>query len=194
MDRYWFLTWRTYGTWLPGDERGFVDPVLDEQGRRVIHNVPGTALDADNPRLRKYAQAIMKGPAVYLTHEQAAALLEQFQETARYRGWELVTAAILPNHVHLIVGVNEDPNPASLLRDFKSYGSRRLNRRWPIPVSKTWWAESGSHRILKSEENRIQAMQYVLQQSGALLIWAISEANVRPDQPADAGRSPTPAG
>src|SRR5947209_816005 len=27
MDRYWFLTWTTYGTWLPGDARGFVGRV-----------------------------------------------------------------------------------------------------------------------------------------------------------------------
>ena len=26
IDRIWFLTWTTYGTWLPGDERGFVSP------------------------------------------------------------------------------------------------------------------------------------------------------------------------
>ena len=25
--RYWLLTWTTYGTWLPGDDRGFVSPV-----------------------------------------------------------------------------------------------------------------------------------------------------------------------
>jgi hypothetical protein len=25
--RYWFLIWTTYGTWLPGDDRGFVSPV-----------------------------------------------------------------------------------------------------------------------------------------------------------------------
>ena len=24
IDRNWFLTWTTYGTWLPGDPRGFV--------------------------------------------------------------------------------------------------------------------------------------------------------------------------
>jgi REP element-mobilizing transposase RayT len=186
MDRYWFLTWRTYGTWLPGDERGFVDPVLDEQGHRVIHNLPGTPIDADNPRLRKYSQEIMRGTEVYLNSDQAAALLEQFQETARHRNWQLLAVAILPNHVHLIAGVNGDPDPASLLRDFKSYGSRRLTRSWSIPASKTWWAESGSRRILKTDEYRLQAMLYIRNQSGALLTWE--------HQPADAGRSPTPAG
>jgi hypothetical protein len=29
MDRYWLLTRTTYGTWLPGDVRGFVSRVRD---------------------------------------------------------------------------------------------------------------------------------------------------------------------
>ena len=104
MDRYWLLTWRTYGTWLPGDQRGFVDPVLDEDGKRVIHNTPGTPLDADKRSLREYSQSIMKGEPVYLSAEQAGPLLEQFQETARYRGWQILAVAILANHVHLVIG------------------------------------------------------------------------------------------
>jgi hypothetical protein len=32
MDRFWLLTWTTYGTWLPGDERGFVSEVRDDSG------------------------------------------------------------------------------------------------------------------------------------------------------------------
>jgi hypothetical protein len=50
MDRYWFLTWTTYGTWLPGDARGFVGRVWNEDlGPRVKHNEPGTPYDANLP-------------------------------------------------------------------------------------------------------------------------------------------------
>jgi REP element-mobilizing transposase RayT len=172
MDRYWFLTCRTYGTWLPGDERGFVDPVIDEQGKRVVHNVPGTPVDEDNPRLRQYSRDIMTGEPVYLTSDQSSALFAQLQETARHRGWELLAVALLVNHVHLIVGVIGDPDPATLLRDFKSYGSRCLNGRWKTPVRRTWWAESGSRRILRTEENVRDAIDYVFQrQRNPLLVW-----------------------
>ena len=51
MDRYWLLTWTTYGTWLPGDRRGFVGLQRDLQGVPSIHNSPGTPYDADVPRL-----------------------------------------------------------------------------------------------------------------------------------------------
>ena len=172
MDRYWLLTWRTYGTWWPGDVRGFVDPVIDETGERVIHNLPGTPVDADNPRLLQYAREVMRGEPVLLTHDHATALLAQFQETARYRGWELSAVAILTNHLHLVVGVCGDPDPASVLRDFKSYGSRRLNERWGKPASETWWAEAGSRRVLKTEASRLGAIRYVLEQEHPLLTWS----------------------
>src|SRR5690349_21194983 len=42
MDRVWHLTWTTYGTWLPGDERGFVSNVRDGDGPEVKHNTPAT--------------------------------------------------------------------------------------------------------------------------------------------------------
>lgn len=41
----YLLTWTTYGTWLPGDDRGFVSLVPDGKAGSIIHNVPGEAFD-----------------------------------------------------------------------------------------------------------------------------------------------------
>lgn len=38
MDRYWLLTWTTYGTCLPGDPRGFVGRVRIADGIREEAN------------------------------------------------------------------------------------------------------------------------------------------------------------
>jgi REP element-mobilizing transposase RayT len=110
----------------------------------------------------------------------AQPLLEQFQETEVYRGWRLFAVAIMANHCHLVVGVPGDPEPEVLLRDFKSYGSRRLNSRWPKPASGTWWTESGSRRKLATEEAVLAAIQYVVEQLYPLLIWnaSIPELNL----------------
>ena len=44
MDRYWLLTWHTYGTWLPGDRRGFVGRVREGSGpREVVAEIHGTS-------------------------------------------------------------------------------------------------------------------------------------------------------
>ena len=79
--------------------------------------------------------------------------------------------AIMKNHVHLVVGVPGDPEPDTLLRDFKSYGSRRLNRLVGTPDSGTWWTAGGSRRILRDPEAVRTVVEYVRNQRNPLLIW-----------------------
>ena len=97
-------------------------------------------------------------------------LKDQFEETARFRQWSILAVAIMPNHIHLVVGVPGDPEPDALLRDFKAYGSRALNRRHPRPASGTWWTEGGSRRKVKDQAHLDAVIAYVLRQQGALLI------------------------
>jgi REP element-mobilizing transposase RayT len=143
----------------------------DESGGKQLHNVPGTPIDADISSLEAYARQVMKGPPIYLVPEQAHALLDQLQETARYRHWHLLAVAIMANHTHVVVGAPGDPDPSDLLRDFKTYGSRALNRRWSKPLSGTWWTESGSKRKLPHEAALRAATRYVRHQARPLLIW-----------------------
>jgi REP element-mobilizing transposase RayT len=123
------------------------------------------------PGLAASAQAFLKGQPVYLTLEQAKVLLGQFQETAEYRAWLLLAVAVMANHFHILVGVREDPDPQTLLGDFKSYGSRALNRRWGKPASGTWWTEGGSKRKKAGEPAVRDAIQYVRVQEFPLVIW-----------------------
>jgi REP element-mobilizing transposase RayT len=174
MDRYWLLTWTTYGTWLPGDARGFVSPVEDGAEGLVIHNVPGTPYDADLPALQRAARLALAGEPILLQAEQAETLMAQFHETAAHRHWLLCAAAIMANHVHVVVGVPGDPEPASLLQSFKSYGSRALNRLYGKPASPTWWTESGSRRKLPDESAVRAAMEYVRWQAHPLRVWTAS--------------------
>jgi REP element-mobilizing transposase RayT len=172
MDRYWFLTWTTYATWLPGDSRGSVTTVSDGTGPRIRHNQPGTPYDPDMPGLRHSAADHLKGAPVYLQLAHAEVLITQFQETCRFRGWELLAAAVMRNHCHVVLGVPGDPEPDALLRDLKSYGSRALNRKWPKPVSGTWWTESGSKRKLPNRPAIAATVHYVTKrQEFPLLVW-----------------------
>ncbi len=124
------------------------------------------------PGLRNAAAEAMSGPPILLVPDQAEALMTQFRETAAYRGWHLDAAAIMANHIHLVVTVDGDPDPEYLLRDFKSYGSRALNTRWGKPVNGTWWTKSGSKRKLPDEASRRAAVAYVKNQAHALVVWS----------------------
>ena len=175
MDRYWLLTWRTYSSWLPGKE-GFVGYYRTLDGHRDIDNILGTPATEEIPNLRRSMQESTKGPAIFLSLEQAGTLLKQFHETAVYRGWKLDAVAVMSNHVHLAFGVDGDPNPSDLLRDFKSYASRALNRLGPKLHAPRWFADGGSKRLLINESSRIGAIQYVRNQNGPLLVWLSDEA------------------
>ena len=170
-DRFWFLTWTTYGTWLPGDDRGFVSNVADGNGPGKRRNIPGTEPAKKMRGLELMARDKMSSDAVYLTHEHARELLDQFHETAGYRRWDLAAVSIMRNHVHLVVGVSGDPEPETILGSFKSYGSRRLNRKFGRPASGTWWTAGGSRRPLRTESSVLAAIAYVRDQEYPLLVW-----------------------
>ena len=170
-DRYWLLTWTTYGTWLPGDDRG---SVVDSRPHR--QNIPGSPYLSPQLDIHQRARTVQAGPSVYLSAEQAAVALTQFHETATYRGWFLHAAAVMRNHVHLVVGVPGDPEPETLLRDFKSYASRAINTRWPKPASGTWWTASGSTRKLSDVP---AAVQYVRDQEYPLVVWVADDLGER---------------
>ncbi|HEY7153829.1 MAG TPA: transposase, partial [Gemmataceae bacterium] len=183
MDRYWLLTWTTYGTWLPGDARGFVSDVRDGPGPEVRHNIPGTPYDADDDRVRQRALGLLVGQPVWLTAEQARIVAEQFLETARFRRWLLLACAVMANHVHLVVGVAGDPDPAKLLHDFKSYATRALKAAGHVSVGGRWWTESGSRRKLPDECAVHAAVEYVRRQQAPLVVWTASGACQRPAGP-----------
>jgi REP element-mobilizing transposase RayT len=174
VDRHWFFTWRTYGSWLPGEE-GFVGFYISADGRRVIDN--GFRMPATEaiPKLEAYARGIQSGETVLLNVRHAETILPQLQETSTCRRWSIDAVAVMTNHVHIVFGVPRDPDPSKMLHDWKSYATRALNKRHGRPQVR-WWADGGSMRILSDHANRLGAIQYVRDQAGALLMWLSDEA------------------
>jgi REP element-mobilizing transposase RayT len=178
VDRYWFLTSTTYGTWLPGDERGFVGSLLDDAGQIIDHNQVGTPPTKPNQNLRQSAVQRLKSAPIILTLAQAEELFEQFEETAQIRGWLLIAVGVMHTHVHMVIGVVEDPDPDKILRDFKAYGSGKLNQKWGKPPSVTWWTSGGSTRKLEDDRAIETVVQYIRKQPNPLLIWTRGEGRI----------------
>lgn len=179
MHHYWLLTSTFYGTWLPGDRRGFVGRVRDVRADepptevRIEHDIPGTPYDEDMPGLERASAERMKGPPIFVEREHAEILLVQFRETASHRKWNLLAVAIMANHIHLIVRTPQDANPTKVLGDFKAYGSRALTARFGKPASGTWWTSRGSKRMLRDEMALMNAIVYVLhKQYNPLVVWS----------------------
>jgi REP element-mobilizing transposase RayT len=167
MDRYWLLTWTTYGTWLPGDVRGSVANLIGENQQMQRHNRLGEPYAPSQPGLVAHVKRRMTQPAVWLTSEQAEAVLAQFLETVRHRQWRVCAAAVMANHVHVVMGVDGDPDPERLIGDLKAYATRRLNK-WR---RQRWWTESGSRRKLPHDQSVLAAVRYTARQQGCLALY-----------------------
>jgi hypothetical protein len=75
VERYWFLTWTTYGSWLPGDRRGYTGTIIDESGRTTNQNKYGTPSVPPNHHLADTARQNLKSRPVVLSLPQAEQLL-----------------------------------------------------------------------------------------------------------------------
>jgi hypothetical protein len=73
----YFFTWSTYGTWLPGDERGWTDG--------TTHEMHFTA----NPARQEQARELMVEPPVTLTPAQRLVVEKVIRDHCRIRGWTL---------------------------------------------------------------------------------------------------------
>jgi len=176
MDRHWLLTWTCYGHWLPGDSRGFVGNVRDTDGKQLTHNVPGTPYDAAIPALERHVRGQMTGNPVTLDRPQAEALIIQYQETALVRGWRQEAASVMFNHTHLVVGVNGDPDPQSLLETCKSWATRAMKKLRPLPPNGAFWTANGSKSKLVGDRAVRDAVIYVARkQPNPLAVWSTPE-------------------
>src|SRR5205085_7730420 len=85
----YLITFRCYGTWLHGDERGSVDR---------DHNRYGTPLIPPNERWRQHNEQSLKHPPVELDSARRAAVEAAIRETCEKRGWLLLAINIRTNH------------------------------------------------------------------------------------------------
>ena len=87
----YMLTWTTYGSWLQGDERGYVKD--------------GVILPP-NKGLNQANRAAMASPEVSLTRRQKGITEDALRKEAEALGQEICAVAVGKNHLHLVVTTN----------------------------------------------------------------------------------------
>ena len=146
-----FLTWRTYGTWLPGDERGWVDE------RR--HGF-GENMHRADYRLAQAAQGLMRAAPMELSSGQRELIDQVIREACAFRDWPVIALNVRTNHVHLVVASTTEPR--KMLNLLKTRVSTLVRHAGIIPADRPLWSRGGSTRMLFSEESLAQAVDYVL--------------------------------
>lgn len=139
----YLITFRTFGTWQHGDERGSIDRYHNKfRGDRVPVN------------------AVMKQQQDKRLKSQPVKL-----DGSRRPIVEDAAINVRTNHVHLVVWIH-DANPADALRDFKAYSTRTLRKHGLWKFEHGPWVDSGSKRYLWKESSVHAACDYVVNGQG----------------------------
>jgi REP element-mobilizing transposase RayT len=154
------LTWTTHGTWLPGDERGFVSRIPLPDGSHQLPNEFNTPRPSGSRSLEASARQRMSGDTVVLTAAQATLAAEVFADSAQRHSIRLIVGAVMPTHVHLVT--NCTIPGSDQLRYFKGASSKRLSDSFGRPSGR-WWTKSGSTKIKFDKVEQRRAVEYVLQ-------------------------------
>lgn len=148
----YFLTWNTYGTWLPGDQRGWVE-------YRHGWQLP-------NPMLELESAARMTEDACRLDSEQRQCVEAQISETCQVRGWLMRAVNCRSNHVHVVLTAS--CHPKVIRSQLKAWCTRRLKELELIRhhasnalIRMHWWAERGSQRYVNDPDSLEAAILYV---------------------------------
>src|SRR5215216_2639217 len=92
----YFITFRSYGTWLHGDERGSVDR---------HNNAYGSPRIAAKSDWRKHNEKLLLHPPVTLDAVSRSSVEKAIWYLCEKRGWTLLAINVRTNHIHVVIGI-----------------------------------------------------------------------------------------
>ncbi len=138
----YMLTWTTYGTWLQGDERGYVKD--------------GQILEA-NEALHKANTEAQKDATVKLSKESRQVVKDAILKEAKELGQEIHAISVRSTHVH-IVGSWVDEKIEKVAGRYKKAATDALRENG---FAGTVWTKGFDKRYCFSEKDLQQRINYV---------------------------------
>jgi REP element-mobilizing transposase RayT len=146
----YFLTWTTYGTWLPGDDR---ESVTHGNNRYKDPFSPPDVCVADA------ARKTMPHAPLTLTKHMRAVVDQAIVDHCNHRGWRLHALNVRTNHVHAVVSAIDTPE--IVMTQFKAWSTRRLREQDLVDPTTKVWTKHGSTRYIWEQESIEPAVRYV---------------------------------
>jgi REP element-mobilizing transposase RayT len=147
----YFITFRCYGTWLPGDARG------SERWR----DKPGDPFLLPNRGIAGSARSRMRHTPITLDAPKRLCVEATVRRVCEHRAWALSAINVRTNHVHLVVSGAESPE--RIMNALKSWSTRDLRSAGLLGTDVTPWSQHGSTRYLWDEAQVDSACTYVLE-------------------------------
>lgn len=151
-----FITWTTYGSWLPGDSRGWTQTLKGRQ--------------EPQPMLEDWCQRRLKEDSVLLNVQQRRSVEAVIREHAAHRGWDLHAVSARSNHAHVAVTVvpstgDQEYRVADSIKrvrdQFKANATRVLRRGSVAIQNPRVWTKGGDIQFLDSDEALEQVVKYI---------------------------------
>ncbi|MEX1042727.1 MAG: hypothetical protein WDZ51_18980 [Pirellulaceae bacterium] len=161
-----FFTWTTYGTWLPGDKRGHVSNKLRPTGGfEQKQNRPETPYATGDDYTQQRARNLQTWPTVWLSEPEAMVVAKSLVELSEKREWMILRAAVMSNHVHVVLTECPIDGPA-VRRILKGVTQSDLSKS--VGQSRRWWTTGGSDRMRRGERSILETIRYTAGQAGIL--------------------------
>jgi REP element-mobilizing transposase RayT len=156
-----------YGFWLPNDPRGSgsdyiaVWELFRYGAATKVSTRRSVAHVAHDQRARLAAKQVLRYPPVEISGRQALAIATGFAQACADAGYRVHTCAILPEHVHLVIGAHAR-NIRTIVGHFKSRATRTLKEQglWLADGRPVWGAHGWNVR-LESLADVERAIEYV---------------------------------
>jgi len=154
----YLITFRTYGTWLSGDERGSIDR---------YHNKFGGPTAVDSKKREAIHAGRLKSPPFLLNARSRGLVESAIEEVCEYRNWPLFALNVRTNHAHVVVSASSPSG--KMLNDFKAYSTRKLREAGEWTYEHSPWVDKGSRRFLWADTHVLAAVHYVVDEQGGPL-------------------------
>ncbi|MCC6452166.1 MAG: transposase [Acidobacteria bacterium] len=151
-----FFTFRCYGTWLHGDERGSVDR---------NNNVYRSPRIPANGNWRKHNEELLLHRPVTLNAERRQSVEKAIRELCVKRDWRLLAINVRTNHIHVVISIGSK-KPKDALIALKANATRQLREDSLWLDEHSPWADKGSKRNLWNEKSIWEACNYVNNEQG----------------------------
>lgn len=150
-----FISFRSYGTWLHGDKRGSIDR---------FHNRYQSPYMTASETWHYYNQLRLRARPLILEAEHRNWIEKAIRETCNIRKWWLYAVNVRTNHVHTVVTANRKAE--LVLNAFKANATRELRQNGLWREAFSPWARRGSKKKLWNEQSIAKAIDYVLNGQG----------------------------
>ena len=146
----YFITIRTYATWMHGDKRGSVDSKHNKFG------MPGIK---PSHTLHYAMKQSANEDAFLLDEKMRETVLQSIMQTCRCLNWKIFAIHVRTNHAHLVIQSHISKEETT--KKLKQYATKDLKKyHLPLQQRNKFWSRHASMKNIWAPETLFPALYY----------------------------------